>query len=221
MDTYLIFNNKEERHLPKFQKDDIRYTLSFAEYFIKKYTKPLNKILDPFAGLGTSLIAAENLNRLGYGVELDPDRFTYTKSILGAKSTIVNGNSINLTEFGFPEMDFSISSPPYMNKLDNSNPLMIHKDNGDYNQYLSDLKEIYLKVSQTMKPNTYILIEVANLIIDDIMTPLAWDICKAISKVLNFKKEIIICWEGRDKGNGKYGYGYDHSYCLLFQNKII
>ena len=65
----------------------------------------------------------------------------------------------------------------------------------------------------------YILIEVSNLVIDDKVSTLAWDICNSLAEILMFKKEIIICWEGIDEGEGKYGCGYDHSYCLVFQNE--
>jgi len=42
------------------------------------------------------------------------------------------------------------------------------------------------------------------------MTPLAWDIAREVSNVLNFLGEIVISWEPT------YAYGYDHSYALIF-----
>jgi hypothetical protein len=41
------------------------------------------------------------------------------------------------------------------------------------------------------------------------VTPLAWDVAAAVSQVLRFEGEIVVCWD-------HYGYGYDHSYCLVF-----
>ena len=41
------------------------------------------------------------------------------------------------------------------------------------------------------------------------MTPLAWDLGAEIAKVLHFEGEVVICWD-------RYGYGYDHSYCLVY-----
>ena len=63
-----------------------------------------------------------------------------------------------------------------------------------------------------MKPNARAILEVANLKRPDQITTLAWDAASAIGEVLHFQGEIIIGWEGA----GGYGYGYDHSYCLLF-----
>lgn len=40
--------------------------------FIKMHTRPGDIILEPFCGAGTTMIAAEQLGRVCYGVELDP-----------------------------------------------------------------------------------------------------------------------------------------------------
>jgi hypothetical protein len=41
---------------------------------------------------------------------------------------------------------------------------------------------------------------------------LAWDIARALSDVLRFNGEVVSTWQE------SYGFGYDHSYCLIFQN---
>ena len=219
MVTYLSFSTKHEEILPRqFQNDDNRFPLPFAKYFIDGFSKPFEKVLDPFAGFGTSLMAAEKLNRVGYGVELDINRYNYIKSRVSNKTTIIHGSSVNISEFKFPVIDFSITSPPYMSHLEGTIPTMKDSPDGTYEDYLSSLKFIYSNIKQILKKDAYIVIEVANLIDKGVVSTLAWDICKVISEVFTFRNEIVICWEGKDKGNGIYGYGYDHSYCLLFQN---
>jgi len=44
-----------------------------------------------------------------------------------------------------------------------------------------------------MNYNKYVVVEIAN-IKNDFVTTLAWDVCKVISNVLTFEKEIIINW---------------------------
>ena len=71
-----------------------------------------------------------------------------------------------------------------------------------------------------MKKDSYIVIEVTNLK-GKVVTPLAWDIGKEVSKIFHFEGEIIVNWKTKEarKERGNYGHGYDLSYCLVFRNK--
>ena len=60
--------------------------------------------------------------------------------------------------------------------------------------------------------DTYILSKVLKQGDDNLwdgLTTLAWDIAKAVSQVLRFEGEIVVGWN-------TCGFGYDHSYCLVF-----
>lgn len=46
------------------------------------------------------------------------------------------------------------------------------------------------------------------------VTPLAWDVARAVGEVLRFEGEVVVEWEPT------YGYGYDHSYCLVFSAPV-
>jgi DNA modification methylase len=46
--------------------------VELAEFFIKAGTRPGDLVLDPFAGSGTTLVAAEALGRRSLGIEIDP-----------------------------------------------------------------------------------------------------------------------------------------------------
>jgi hypothetical protein len=49
------------------------------------------------------------------------------------------------------------------------------------------------------------------LVNDSGVTTLAWDIASLFKVEFRFIKENVIHW------GGGYGYGYDHSYCLIFR----
>src|SRR5512139_9350 len=61
---------------PKRQKEVLRHPAKFPETlameFISFFSKPLQVVLDPMAGTGSSLIAALRTGRNSYGVELNP-----------------------------------------------------------------------------------------------------------------------------------------------------
>lgn len=57
---------------PKKRFHPTQKPLELCGWFIKKYSKENNNILDLFGGSGSTLIACEQLNRKCYMMELDP-----------------------------------------------------------------------------------------------------------------------------------------------------
>jgi len=221
MKTYIKLNSEIEEGLPsEFANDDVRYPKELVKLFLDEYTKTGDIVFDPFTGYGTTLIAAEELNRVGYGIEYCEDRVDYVKTKISNCENIIKGSSLKLDEYDLPLIDFSITSPPYMTKNNHEQyPFAGYEINGKgYSDYLEDIKSIYIKLKDKLKPNAYVVIEVSNIVKENTNTTLAWDITKSISDILEFQKEIVICWEN-NSAEDYYGFGYDHSYCLVFKNK--
>jgi DNA modification methylase len=220
MRTFLILKKENLRNIPEaFQTDDNRFPEALVSYFLKNYTKPGDSVLDIFAGLGTTLFVAEQMKRIAYGLEYDKKRVEYIRASLVQKNNVIHGDALKLEDYKLPKIDFCLTSPPYMPKDDDLNPLTGCTTKGDYKQYLKDIRTIFSKVSRILKPNSHVVIEVANLKGNGV-TKLAWDIAHEISEILHFEGEIVIGWEqdGDLAQDGAYGYGYDHSYCLVFRN---
>jgi len=222
MRTIITLPKTQKRKLPeKFRKDDNRFSETLVEHFLEEYTKRGDIVLDIFAGLGTTLFVAEEMGRIPYGVEYSKERCIYIKENLQNKENIIHGDSLKLLDYDIPKCDFCFASPIYMNKDETKNPYAAHSISGSYKQYLDDTRKIYSNVKKIMKPDSYIVIEVSNLKKEGEVTTLAWDIGKEISKILHFEGEIVINWvsDGSEGEDGTYGYGYDHSYCLVFKKK--
>ena len=222
MKTFLVLDKINRKKLPEhLHSADIRNPDALIEFFLELYTKKGDLVIDIFAGFGTTLFVAEELERIPYGIEYNSSRVSYIKSELQHKENIVHGDSRILDTFTFPKMDFAFSSPPYMHEFDHEYyALANYTTSGTYEQYLDELQEIYLNLKKNLKPNAIVVIEISNIKRKGKeITTLAWDVAKTISKVLYFEGEIIIGWKGEPSDEGIYGYGYDHSYCLIFQNK--
>ena len=218
MKTFIVLSTNTSKIPKEFQEDDNRFSESLVQYFLEKYTKKGDKIIDPFAGLGTTLRVSEKMGRIPFGIELDRDRCDYIRKTIKHKNNIFCGNSLQLEQFDLPKLDLSITSPPYMPITDKENPL--RKSKTGYHSYLKDINKIYLKLKKLMKKNAYVIIEASNLKNQEV-TILAWDIAREVSKVFHFEGEMVVGWKSKRIGTGKgsYGYGYDHSYCLIFKNK--
>jgi len=219
MKTYVTLPLIKERTIPRlFSADDNRYPESLVRYLLNHYTRTGDRILDPFAGLGTTLVVAEEMGRVPYGIERNRVRVEYVRSLIESKDNLIHGDSCRLLSYALPSMDFSVSSPPFMPSDYGMNPLTGDEEPGTYSRYLDGLQDVYGQVAQLLKPGGFAVIEVSNLK-GDVFTPLAWDVARAVSRVMHFVGETIVCWEGEDSGCGVYGFGYDHSYCLVFRRR--
>lgn len=224
MKSYVVLPWSMKHQLPKeFHDDDMRYPDSLVEFFVEELTNPGDNVFDPFAGYGTTLLVAEEMNRIPFGIEADEMRFKYVRSLLKTKENLILGDSRNLDEYQLPKMDLVLTSPIFMRSDETRNPLSGYKDLGTYQVYLDELGNIFRKIGGLLKQNARVVVEVWNLAPRDDrpMTLLAWDIARSLSRVLLFEKEIIACWEinREQQDDGPQMCGYDHSYCLLFRRR--
>ena len=211
MSTYVLLSSKNRIKLPEYlHPEDNRFSESLVEHFLKEFTKKGDKVLDPFAGLGTTLFVCEEMGRIPYGIEYDKPKCEFHKTKLKHKENVINGDTRKFKTYDLPMFDFCITSPPYMEVTDDMNPLTDYSEKGKgYETYLNNMKDIFSQIKTKMKPGAKIVVEVSNLK-GEKLTTLAWDLGKKLAEVMKFEGEIIACWkEG-------YDYGYDHSYCLVY-----
>jgi DNA modification methylase len=211
MKSFISLKFSHPAELPvAFKADDVRYPQSLVERFLAEYTRPGDTVLDPFAGYGTTLIVAERLGRIPFGVELDEVKVHYVRRQLSWPENLIQGDARSLASLNLPAIDFSMTSPPYMHQGDREDPFSAYREKGKgYAAYLQDIRRIYAQLRTLMKPAGTVILEVANLKLDGQVTTLAWDVAAEVSKVLHFESEVVVCWD-------RYGYGYEHSYCLVY-----
>ncbi len=111
-------------------KDALKHPAPFLikdiEKLISMYTKKGMKVIEPFAGSGTTIIASNNLGRFCYGIDLNEEykeiameRFN-KKGILHDEYEYILGDSKNvLKKFDDNYFDYLVTSPPYHNILKN------------------------------------------------------------------------------------------------------
>lgn len=194
---------------------NVRYPLDFAKKFIENYTEKGDKVFDPFAGFGTTLFAAQELGRIGIGIEYESKRSQYIADRLKGPSRVIHGSALEIEKYDLPKFDFSLTSPPYMRSFDKENPFSNYHEAGGYKEYLKDIQKIYRQIKGIMKPNAKIVIEISNTFGEGhSMTPLAWDVARVVGEVLFFEREIVFLHE-----SGSENSEAQHSYCLIFENK--
>jgi DNA modification methylase len=167
-------------------------------------------VFDPFAGYGTTLLIAEEMGRLGYGVEFSTQKAHYVQGLLEHPERLLHGDSRKLKDYDLPPIDLCLTSPPYTNRIDTENPFVDYRQKGfDYARYLQEMGKIFAQVAEKLGANGRVVIEASNLKKKREVTTLAWDIAREVAQVLHFEGETVFCWD-------EYGYGYSHSYGLIF-----
>jgi hypothetical protein len=209
--TWLQLARGNKLVLPlEFRREDVRFSDSLVELFVKEFTAPGQIVFDPFAGYGTTLLVAESMGRTGYGIEHGEKKAAYVQGLLPHPGHLIHGDARKLHEHDLPSFDLCLTSPPYTQKSADHNPFVDYRERGfSYEAYLQAIENVFSQVARKMNPSAHVVIEIANLKQDGQVTTLAWDVARVISQILHFEGERIICWD-------EYGYGYDHSYCLIF-----
>ena len=240
MQTFLTLPHAHDEPLPEWAdaEPDLRLPRPLVGRIVTSCSEPGDVVLDLFAGFGTTLAAAEAGEREAYGVEYDARRAEYIRSRLDHPERVVHGDAATVDLDRFPAIDLLVTSPPYMVAGMDANPLENYADESEtsYDDYLDDLRGIIDRFRATFAPDATVVVEVSNLKFLGEVTPLAFDVAGELRTVLDFRGEVVVGWtdtEGASEettaegpfqngkrldedANGTYSYGYDHSYCLVF-----
>lgn len=208
--------------------------------FIKFFTKRGEWVLDPFLGTGSTLVACDETDRNGVGIELYPKYAKIAKR--RTNQTIYQDSAFNvvskLQEKG-QKFKLCITSPPYWNILkkerdyvqqerlakgldtkygENPNDLgMI----SDYDMFLNKLKDLFVNIREIMEERAHLVIIVQNIRDKGETIPFAFDLVNQLRDVYKYQGERI--WCQNQKGLKPYGYPFafvpnvHHHYCLIFK----
>jgi len=222
------------------------FPIMLPSKLISCYSHEGDTIFDPFAGTGSTLIAAKRLKRFSYGIELS-DKFinvynnrTDLKSLFDNntyKSIMIHDDANNLLDYIKEEsIQLTITSPPYWDILnqkrtaDNKeiqNYSNSEKDIGNiksYSVFLKSLKNIFIKVYDVTKKDGFCCIILMDLRKGDKFYPFHVDVINFMLDI-GFLLDDIIIWDRRQEYNNLRPLGYPyvfrinkvHEFILIFK----
>jgi len=224
------------------------FPIALTSRIIKIFTTKGATVLDPFMGCGSTIISAILENRKGIGIELSKEYYEITKNRINnlgfnllepdfIEPQIYNDDARNLLKYVAPNsVDLCITSPPYWNILrqprtaDRKKAVSYsdsEKDLGNianYDKFLEELKGIFEKVYQVLKPNGYCVVVVMDIRKRDKFYPFHADLAQKL-KEIGFSFEDIIIWDRQHEYNNMRPIGYPyvfrvnkvHEYILIFR----
>ena len=244
---FILPSGATDRKKTEFHPATFPQTL--AADFISFFTKEDETVLDPFAGTGTTLSAANVMGRQAKGIELESKFVDFARS--RTFSPVVHGEALetlqDTVEFPDQHYDYIFTSPPYWNMLHKSRggngdtrhkkrkaaeQSIIYGDNPndlgnieDPEKYIQRLIDIFTAAHRTLKGQRYCTVIIQNMNYQGNLVPIAWNFAAAMSNtgLWELKGERIWC---KDQGTlGIYGYPTTyatnnvHHYCLTFRSK--
>jgi len=223
------------------------FPLALVTRLIEMFTTSENKVVfDPFAGVGTTPLAAKRMGKHGIGIELNPDFAEKARQrckaqtlfdVPGGSAEIYTADALNLDEFVAPgSVDLVITSPPYWDVLTEKRTADYkeirnygnqERDLGridDYHEFLLQLKAIFAKVFIAMRPGAYCCVVVMDLRKKNRFYPFHSDIADFMQEI-GFIYDDIIIWDRRHEYNNMRPLGYPfvfrvnkaHEFILIFQ----
>lgn len=136
------------------------FPIKLAERLISIYSKKRDAVLDPFAGIGTTLVAAQSMERHALGLELNPDFVAEGGAWIAesggllkrdTRCVLVNDDCRNLAAHVRPDgIQLTVTSPPYANfirrsvkdrKKTHKKSLIVRANNSTVKPYSDDPRD--------------------------------------------------------------------------------
>lgn len=132
MPTYRSFEFAHDEELPAGHTSEFRTPDALVEHFLTEHTEEGDRVIDVFAGYGTTLTVAERLGRIPFGVEYESDRVSYVERRIETPEHVRRGDVLELDPSWFPACDCCFTSLPFMERTDHRNPFRNYAGESTY-----------------------------------------------------------------------------------------
>ena len=203
-------------------------------------------VLDPFVGLGSTVLAAEELGKTGIGLDIYPNfikkaRERLAQLRLGSENqsaTSPKGNfhcvdARNLTRVvPIGSVDIVITSPPYWDihlqerTADRKTARPYGESDADlsrihsYPQFLDNLRDAFEPVYRVLKPGKYCIIVVMDIRKKDKLYPLHSDVV-SLMRDIGFLYDDLIIWDRRHEYSNMRPLGYPYRFRINRAHEYI
>lgn len=220
------------------------FPIAMAKRVIEQFTHRGELVIDPFVGSGTTLVAAQDLNRNAIGFDLKPEYVDLANSRIVKKDNdaccqqfAVCDDARNIVQRIAPgTVKLAFTSPPYANILNRERKnksrrgdLRENDQFGKVEQYSQDPRDLgtleadkfekaIFEIFSSMKPifqeKAHIIINITDAWIDGKRVPLHINIVNAM-KAAGYEFRNTIIWDRRNLVNKIGIFGWPSSYITM------
>lgn len=239
--SFSIWRDLQKTKEEKSFNHPASYPVELCEKLLRTFSKKGSYVIDPFNGVGSTLVACKNLGWYGTGIDLSSEYCEIAKNRIDNVEgiSVINGDSFKvLKQFQDESFNLCLTSPPYWDilnrtrsadKKENINYSSMGNDVGnisDYNLFLDSLEELFTEIFRVLKHDSYCLVNVMDIRKKANFYPLHSDLAERMKNIGFIYDDIIIWDRQRDYNNMRpLGYPYRfrinkvHEYILIFLKK--
>jgi DNA modification methylase len=220
------------------------FPIALPAHFIKLLTHKGELVLDPFVGIGTTLVAAQDLGRNAVGfdlkkeyIEISKKRLSQSRLIHEAKQIAILDDALDIPEYFEDEtISLCITSPPYANMLNrprlnksirgnlrqNKHYMTTQQYSNDprdlgtmnHEEYATALMEIYAGIFHLMKPKAHCIININDVWSKNRRYLTHTYVIDALTKA-GFEFRNTFIWDKRDLVNKVGIFGWPNNFISL------
>ena len=205
---------------------------------IKIFTKRGNLVLDPFMGVGGTLLGASLIDRKAIGIDITKRWIDIYKEVsklenLKEQRTILGDSLKELDNIEDESVDFILTDVPYWNidtlKQTRNKKIKQSKlndfDNNTKNQtkeeWLQEMYDILYKASRKLKIGKYMAVFIGDIYRDKQYHFLSAELAMKINEAEDLKMKSNIIWVDNSKSLHVFGYPRAYVPSMIHQNILI
>jgi hypothetical protein len=191
--------------------------------FVETFSRPGDLVLDPFAGFGTTLVAAALEGRRALGIEVDPDRARRIRERLdrlALPAADVRVGDCTALAPSLPRVDLVATSVPYFGCSGGlaGDPGQRYAD-PDYATWLERMRLTFKALAPAIARGGHLVVMAENLRLGDHFVPQAWDLARLLADRFVMQDERVIVYPPRETADADPGRSTrSHEYALIARN---